>query len=137
MADNTDQTPADAAAAPAKKPSKGRFIVIVGILVLLLGGGAAAFFAFRKPAEAATGDAAPKKETRAPTGIVSFEPFVVNLAGDRASRSDGLQQIVDAVKQNGYPNAKVTGKDSIDFGDGSGDIDVLTSDGMWWWGPQN
>lgn len=80
MADNTDQTPADATAAPAKKSSKGKFIVIVGLLVLLGGGGAAAFFAFRKPAEAATGDAAPKKETRAPTGIVSFEPFVVNLA---------------------------------------------------------
>ena len=61
----------------------------------------------------------------------------VNLAWDRASRSDGLQQIVDIVKQNGYPNAKVTGKDSIDFGDGNGDIDVLTSDGQWWWGPKN
>jgi hypothetical protein len=61
----------------------------------------------------------------------------VNLAWDRASRSAGLQQIVDTVKQNGYPNAKVTGKDSIDFGDGAGDIDVLTGDGAWWWGPKN
>jgi hypothetical protein len=61
----------------------------------------------------------------------------VNLAWDRASRSGGLQQIVDAVKQNGYPDAKVTGKDSIDFGDGNGDIDVLTSEGAWWWGPKN
>jgi hypothetical protein len=61
----------------------------------------------------------------------------VNLAWNRASRSDGLQQIVDVVKQNGYPDAKVTGKDSIDFGDGNGDIDVLTSDGQWWWGPKN
>jgi hypothetical protein len=61
----------------------------------------------------------------------------VNLAWDRASRSDGLQQIVDTVKQNGYPDAKVTGKDSIDFGDGNGDIDVLTSEGTWWWGPKN
>jgi hypothetical protein len=61
----------------------------------------------------------------------------VNLAWDRASRSAGLQQIVDTVKQNGYPNAKVTGKDTIDFGDGNGDIDVLTSDGAWWWGPKN
>jgi hypothetical protein len=61
----------------------------------------------------------------------------VNLAWDRASRSDGLQQIVDVVKQNGYPDAKVTGKDSIDFGDGNGDIDVLTSEGTWWWGPKN
>lgn len=61
----------------------------------------------------------------------------VNLAGDRASRSSGLQQIVDVVNQNGYPNAKVTGKDTIDFGDGNGDIDVLTSEGAWWWGPKN
>ena len=61
----------------------------------------------------------------------------VPLAWDRASRSSGLQQIVDTVKQNGYPDAKVTGKDTIDFGDGNGDIDVLTSDGAWWWGPKN
>ena len=61
----------------------------------------------------------------------------VNLAWDRLSRSAGLQQIVDLVKQNGYPNAAVTGKDSIDFGDGNGPIDVLTSEGSWWWGPKN
>jgi hypothetical protein len=61
----------------------------------------------------------------------------VSLAFDRLSRSAGLQQIVDIVKQNGYPDAKVTGKDSIDFGDGYGDIDVLTSEGTWWWGPKN
>ena len=61
----------------------------------------------------------------------------VNLAFDRLSRSAGLQGIVDYVKQNGYPNATVTGKDSIDFGDGYGPIDVLTSEGTWWWGPKN
>jgi len=61
----------------------------------------------------------------------------VNLPWDRLSRSAGLQQIVDVVKQNGYPNAAVTGKDSIDFGDGNGPIDVLTSEGTWWWGPKN
>jgi hypothetical protein len=60
----------------------------------------------------------------------------VSLPFDRASRSAGLQQIVDNVKQNGYPNAKVTGDDTIDFGDGYGDIDVLTGDGQWWWGPK-
>src|SRR5262245_56236945 len=80
MADK-EHTPADPAAAPAKKKSsKGKFIVIVGILVLLGSGGAAAFFAFRKPAAPAAGDAVPKKEAKQPTGIVSFEPFVVNLA---------------------------------------------------------
>jgi flagellar FliL protein len=81
MADK-EQTPPDPAAKPAKKKGgKGKLLIILVVLVLLLGGGgAAAFFAFRKPAEAATGDAAKKKETKAPTGIVSFEPFVVNLA---------------------------------------------------------
>jgi flagellar FliL protein len=82
MADKDKEPATDPAASPAKKKSsKGKFIVILGVLVLLLGGGgAAAFFAFRKPAASATGDAAPKKETKPPTGIISFEPFVVNLA---------------------------------------------------------
>jgi flagellar FliL protein len=86
MADkDKEATPTDPAAAPAtKKSSKGKFILIVGVLVLLLGGGGtAAFFALRKPAAAATGDA-PKKAAKAPTGIVSFEPFVVNLADPAA-----------------------------------------------------
>jgi len=61
----------------------------------------------------------------------------MNLPADRASRSAGLQQIVDNVKQNGYANAKVVGDDTIDFGDGSGEIDVLTGDGQWWWGPKS
>src|SRR5205814_5844595 len=81
MADK-EQTPPDPAAKPAKKKSsKGKFVIILGIFVLLLGGGgAAAFFVLRKPAAPATGNAAPKKVTKAATGIVSFEPFVVNLA---------------------------------------------------------
>ena len=61
----------------------------------------------------------------------------VDLSWDRASRSEGLQKIADYVKQNGYANATVTGDDTIDFGDGYGDIDVLTGDGAWWWGPKN
>jgi hypothetical protein len=61
----------------------------------------------------------------------------VDLAWDRASRSAGLQKIVDNVKLNGYANATVIGDDTIDFGDGNGEIDVLTGDGMWWWGPKN
>jgi len=60
----------------------------------------------------------------------------VDLGWDRASRSAGLQKIVDSVRQNGYPDAKVTGDDTIDFGDGYGNIDVLTADGQWWWGPE-
>ena len=59
-----------------------------------------------------------------------------NLGYTRAARSTGLDAIVDEVRANGYPNAMVTGDDTIDFGDGFGNIDVLTSDGQWWWGPE-
>jgi hypothetical protein len=55
---------------------------------------------------------------------------------DRASRSAGLQQIADYAKDHGYPDTSVVGDDCLDFGDGNGVIDVLTSDGQWWWGPK-
>ena len=60
----------------------------------------------------------------------------VELGWDRASRSAGLDKIVENVRQHGYPDAKVTGDDTIDFGDGYGNIDVLTVEGQWWWGPE-
>src|SRR4051794_20269704 len=58
----------------------------------------------------------------------------VALGNDRASRSAGLAQIAENVRQHGYPNAKVTGDDTIDFADGFGAVDVLTGGGDWWWG---
>lgn len=61
----------------------------------------------------------------------------VNLGFDRASRSAGLDQIADYVKKNGYPDAKVTGDDTIDFGSDVGNVDVLTGSGSWWWGPKS
>ena len=61
----------------------------------------------------------------------------VTLGWDRASRSAGLEQIADYVRQHGYANAAVVADDKIDFGDGYGAIDVLTGDGQWWWGPVN
>lgn len=60
----------------------------------------------------------------------------VELAWDRASRSRGLEEIAAYVRDHGYPHAKVTGDDTMDFGDGNGEIDVLTGDGQWWWGPR-
>src|SRR5262245_17773426 len=36
----------------------------------------------------------------------------VDLAWDRPSRSAGLERIVENVRQNGYPDAKVTGDDT-------------------------
>lgn len=56
---------------------------------------------------------------------------------DRPSRSAGLQRIADYAKEHGYPNTTVIGDDKMDFGDGYGEIDVLTGDGQWWWGPKN
>ena len=53
--------------------------MIIGAVVVLLGGGGGAFWMMRKPAEAKEVEE-PKKETHAGTGILSFEPFVVNLA---------------------------------------------------------
>jgi hypothetical protein len=61
---------------------------------------------------------------------------VPDIGFTRAARSAALDAIVQDVKANGYPNAVVTGVDTIDFGDGFGNIDVLTSDGQWWWGPE-
>ena len=55
---------------------------------------------------------------------------------DRPSRSAGLQQIADYAKTHGYPDATVIGDDTMNFGDGNGEIDVLTGDGQWWWGPK-
>lgn len=58
----------------------------------------------------------------------------VELPPDRPSRSAGLSKIVEHLKQNGFANAQVVGDDRVDFGDGNGAIDVLTSEGAWWWG---
>ncbi len=60
----------------------------------------------------------------------------IAFAFDRPSRSAGLQQIADYAKTHGYPNTTVIGDDTMNFGDGNGDIDVLTGDGQWWWGPK-
>jgi flagellar FliL protein len=75
------ETPADHAI-PVKKKGKGKLFVILGaVLVLLGGGGAAAYFTLRAPAGvSAKTEAAPEKKKPEPSGIVNFEPFVVNLA---------------------------------------------------------
>jgi flagellar FliL protein len=75
------QTPKGAAAekkpvagAPKKKSKLVPILVIV--VVLLAGGGAAAYWTLRPAPPAAT----PAAEVH-PAGVVSFEPFLVNLAG--------------------------------------------------------
>jgi flagellar FliL protein len=54
--------------------------------VLLGGGGLAAYFTLRKPAETTPDAAEAKKAPEVGTGIVSFEPFVVNLADTGGQR---------------------------------------------------
>ncbi len=91
MSDNTQAPapapatpPAGATAAAPKKKGKGTLFIILGVvLVLLGGGGAAAYFTLLAPAAEGEGDGAAKaEEHKAPTanGIVTFEPFIVNLA---------------------------------------------------------
>lgn len=41
-----------------------------------------------------------------------------------------LDNMLNYVKANGFPNARVVGDQKIDFGDGAGPIDVIRSDGQ-------
>jgi flagellar FliL protein len=79
--------------APApKKSRKGLFIVLTLLIVLLAGAGGGAYWFLVRGAEAQAAeaggeaaDAEPEAE-EVPTGIVPFEPFVVNLADPGVSR---------------------------------------------------
>ena len=75
------ETPAPAAAAPAKGGKK-KLIVIAAAVVVLGGGGAGAAYYFKStPAEDA--HAEPPASER---GLISFEPFIVNLADPGGTR---------------------------------------------------
>lgn len=88
MAEKTETPAADAPAAeaaPTKKKGKGKLLIILGVVFLLLsGGGAAAYFTLLKPvpAEGEAAAAAADDAHKIPEahGLVSFEPFIVNLA---------------------------------------------------------
>jgi flagellar FliL protein len=68
--------------AKTKKKGKGK-TMLVGVVLLLLvaGGGGAAYWYFMMRGEAAPAPEQPV-EQKAASGIVSFEPFLVNLADD-------------------------------------------------------
>jgi flagellar FliL protein len=73
--------------ASAGKKGKGKLFVILGVVfILLLGGGAGAFFMLRKPADPNAPDAKKDAAKKEATGIVNFEPFVVNLADEGKRR---------------------------------------------------
>ncbi len=94
------------AAADAPKKSNGKLFIILGVVVILLGGGGAgAYFVMRKPAaepdKAGTAKAAVKHKKPEETGIVNFEPFVVNLAdpGGRRFLRINVRLIVDDLEK--------------------------------------
>jgi flagellar FliL protein len=79
------ETPtAEAAAAPAKK-GRGKLIPIVIAVLLLGGGGGGAYWYFVARPAAAGKEAAPPPKPE-PTGVATFEPFVVNLADPGGGR---------------------------------------------------
>jgi hypothetical protein len=66
--------------------------------------------------------------------VRAFSQALYALKPDAAASRDHLAPIVDYVKQLGFPNATAVGDDKIDFGDGVGPIDVITSSNQWWFG---
>jgi len=93
-------------AAPARA-GRGKLPLIAGAVVLTLSAGGAGYFFLMKPAapaEAAQPEPAPKR------GIVSFDPFVVNLADPGVSRflRASLQLVVkDAAQAAEMTESKV------------------------------
>jgi len=84
MSDTKDET---ADAKPAKKKGKAKlFIILALVLVVLGGGGIAAYFTLRTSTDPAAAEAKQEKREEAATGIISFEPFVVNLADPGSQR---------------------------------------------------
>ena len=66
------------------KPKKKRFgwkLILIVLIILAAGGGGAAFWMWKAGGDAdAAANAAAEKAAEEPTGLVAFEPFLVNLA---------------------------------------------------------
>jgi flagellar FliL protein len=100
------------AAAPAKKKGKG-IIVLSAIGVLLLGGGAGAYWMTRRaapPKEAGAAAGAAEHAAESAKGVISFEPFVVNLTDGGGSRFLRLtvRLLVDADAAEHVSKSEVT-----------------------------
>jgi flagellar FliL protein len=97
MSDEEPETTQEGESAPppAKKKGRSKLLIIGLLLVVLLGGGGAGWWYFMQPAAAAEGGEAEAKEEARP-GLVSFEPFVINLAdpGGRKFLRVGVQLLV-------------------------------------------
>ena len=84
----SDAAKADASPAePAPAKSKSKLFVIAGAVVVLAGAGGGGYWwwSHRAPADAKA-EAPAKEEEPADAGIVSFEPFVANLADEGGTR---------------------------------------------------
>jgi flagellar FliL protein len=80
-----------ATAAPPAKKSRGKLFLVVGVIVLRGGGGAGAWYVTRGGSDAAAEAGHEKPAPEVERGVVSFEPFIVNLAdpgGQRFLRAD-------------------------------------------------
>jgi flagellar FliL protein len=71
----------DARSPTPKKSRKKLFVIVFAVLALIAGGGAVGFKLLRHPAPAH--DATPES---GPQGLLSLDPFVVNLADQGGSR---------------------------------------------------
>src|SRR5690348_1006135 len=104
----------DAPAAPAAK-GKSKMLLIVAAVVVLAGGGGGGYYwwSHRAPAEGAEAEA---EKPKADPGIVSFEPFVANLAdegGNRFLRAsvklvvDGGPEVGKEIEENAVEKAQL------------------------------
>jgi flagellar FliL protein len=94
----SEQAPAADAASTAPKPkSKSKLLAIAGVVILAgAGGGGYWWWSHRAPAEAQA-----EEKPRAEPGVVSFEPFVANLADEGGGRflRASLKLVIDGAER--------------------------------------
>src|SRR6185436_20228319 len=113
---------APAAAAPAPKAGKSHVMMIVVVaLVVASGAGAGAFWYARRSAPVVV----EKIEHAGDRGLVTFEPFVVNLADANASRF--LRISVQLVVKNEEEAERIQKKPALLMGTRSAILEVLTT----------
>jgi flagellar FliL protein len=96
----SETTTPDAGKAPAKKKSLLVPIAIV-VVVLLLGGGGGAWYMLRASAPEGAAPAAEPAKKLSEHGLVTFEPFVVNLAdpGNQRFLRASIQLVVETPEE--------------------------------------
>ena len=107
MSETPQPSPA-ANTAPAPKKSRTKLFVIVGVVVVLLaaGGGGAYWAFFRSPAAPAGEEEHAAHDEPEHHRIISFEPFVVNLADTDARRFLRINVRLVVADEEGGEHAK-------------------------------